>query len=68
MISQLDRVHGLTWQMSTQVSLSRAGLATAIAENYKTILSELGEDTNREGLKESKKVKLNFSQQKIFRL
>ncbi len=43
----------LTWQMSTPVSLSRAELATSIAESYRAILEDLGEDSNREGLKDS---------------
>jgi hypothetical protein len=39
--------------MSTPVSLSRAELATSIAESYRAILEDLGEDSNREGLKDS---------------
>jgi hypothetical protein len=47
----------LTWQMSTPVSLSRAGLVASMAENYRAILDDLGEDSSREGLRESVSLK-----------
>ena len=39
--------HKLTWQMSTPVSTSRASLVPDIAEKYRSILEDLGEDTTR---------------------
>jgi GTP cyclohydrolase I len=39
--------------MSTPVSLSRADLAPSIAESYRAILENLGEDSERAGLKDS---------------
>ena len=40
----------LQWQLSTTVSASRANLMPVIAEKYRTIISDLGEDTSRAGL------------------
>ena len=45
----------LQWQMSTPVSVSRASLMPAIADRYKTIISDLGEDVNRAGLVDTPK-------------
>ena len=39
--------------MSTPISLSRAELAPSIAESYRAILEDLGEDSNRDGLRDS---------------
>ena len=38
------------WQQSTAVSSTRASLMPALAANFKNILEDLGEDTNRPGL------------------
>ena len=40
----------LKWQMSTPISQSRADLAPVLAERYRNILQDLGEDSEREGL------------------
>ena len=40
----------LKWQMSTPISQSRADLAPILAERYRNILRDLGEDSDREGL------------------
>ena len=40
----------LKWQMSAPISQSRADLAPILAERYRNILQDLGEDSDREGL------------------
>ena len=40
----------LKWQLSTLVSNNRASLMPAIAENFKNIIADIGEDGNRAGL------------------
>ena len=40
----------LTWQMSTPVSQNRANLAPLLADRYRDILRDLGENSDREGL------------------
>ena len=45
--ASMSQRHKLTWQMSTPVSASRASLVPDIAEKYRSILEDLGEDTTR---------------------
>ena len=45
-----SRRPNLKWQMSTPISQTRADLVPLIANKYRDILRDLGEDTNREGL------------------
>ena len=45
-----SRRPNLKWQMSTPISQTRADLVPVIANKYRDILRDLGEDTNREGL------------------
>ena len=40
----------LKWQMSTPISQSRADMAPILAERYRNILQDLGENSDREGL------------------
>ena len=45
----------LKWQPSTVVSENRAGLMPEMAEKFKHILEDLGEDPNRPGLVDTPK-------------
>ena len=58
MDSQASKSRGkptLEWQPSTVVSESRAGLMPEMAEKFKRILEDLGEDPNRPGLVDTPK-------------
>ena len=48
-----DQRPSLQWQQSTAVSQDRASLMPRLAQNFKSILEDLGENSSRPGLIET---------------